>query len=126
MSRPPSIVVRVGNRIRELREAQKLSQREFAQLVGKARSLVTYVEKGTKVPSLETLEAFAKALGVTVSELVSERDELATKKNEPGEAVPDHARRLVALLRARGPEFSAALEQIVKVLDEFAKANEPE
>jgi transcriptional regulator with XRE-family HTH domain len=120
MAGPLPIVKRVGARIRELREAQGFSQREFATMVGKARSLVTYVEQGTKVPSLETLAAFATALGVSVAELVAEEPS-GKRKNEPGEVVPERCRRLIALLRSRGPEYVVALEQVVKVMDEFAK-----
>jgi transcriptional regulator with XRE-family HTH domain len=127
MTRSPSIVTRVASRIRELRESQKLSQRELAKLVGKARSLVIYLERGEKVPSIETLEAFAKALGVTASELVAEEpsEKGAIKRNEPTDNVPERCRRLVALLRVRGPEYVDALERVVKIMDRFAKASGP-
>jgi transcriptional regulator with XRE-family HTH domain len=125
MSGNPSIVTRVSSRIRELRESQNLSQRELAKLVGRARSLVIYVEKGTKVPSIETLEAFAKALGVTAAELVAEetRKKGSVQRNEPPDvAVPERCRRLLALLRVRGPEYVEALERVVKIMDRFANA----
>ncbi len=123
MAGTPSIEVRVGARIRELREAQGMSQRDLATAIGMARSLVAYVEQGTKAPTISTLDAIAMALGVTVSELTAEKPEKgATRKNEPTEAVPENCRRLVALLRTRGPEYVATLEKVVKLMDDFAKA----
>lgn len=124
MSRP-SIAMRVGTRIRELREAQGLSQRDLAKAIGMARSLVGYVEAGTKVPTLTTVDAIAQALGVSLADLVADEtpERGTTKRNQPAaEIVPDHCRRLLALLRVRGPEYVEALERVVKIMDRFAKA----
>jgi transcriptional regulator with XRE-family HTH domain len=53
----------VGGRIRFLREAQGLSQGDIERATGLLRCYTSRVEHGHTVPSLETLERFAAALG---------------------------------------------------------------
>jgi transcriptional regulator with XRE-family HTH domain len=52
----------VGERIRALREAKKLSQGDIQQRTGLFRCYTSRVENGHTVPSVETLEKFARAL----------------------------------------------------------------
>lgn len=49
---------------------------ELATRTGLARSFVTYLEKGERIPSLETIARIAFALGISAGELVrrTERD----------------------------------------------------
>src|SRR5262249_44474863 len=49
----------LGERIRELREAKSLSQRELEQRSGLLSCYIERVEHGHTVPSLETLERLA-------------------------------------------------------------------
>lgn len=56
--------VSVGARIRYLRETQGLSQGDIEKATGLLRCYTSRVENGHTVPSLETLERFAAALGV--------------------------------------------------------------
>src|SRR5690348_1450477 len=59
----------IGQRIRELREAKKLSQGDLEKRTGLLRCYTSRVENGHTVPSLETLEKFAGALGVPLYQL---------------------------------------------------------
>src|SRR5215470_6069737 len=52
----------LGERIRKLREAKSLSQRELEQRSGLLRCYIERVEHGHTVPSLETLERLAGRL----------------------------------------------------------------
>lgn len=54
----------IGKRIRQLREMKKLSQGDIEETTGLLRCYISRVENGHTVPSLETLERFAGALGV--------------------------------------------------------------
>jgi len=54
----------IGKRIRQLRETKKLSQGDIEETTGLLRCYISRVENGHTVPSLETLERFAAALGV--------------------------------------------------------------
>jgi transcriptional regulator with XRE-family HTH domain len=59
----------IGARIRQLREQKGLSQGDIERLTGLLRCYTSRVENGHTVPSLETLERFAAALGIPLYEL---------------------------------------------------------
>jgi transcriptional regulator with XRE-family HTH domain len=53
-----------GNRLRELRNNADLTQTQLAERAGIARSFVAKMEAGQHIPSWDTVQAIAKALGV--------------------------------------------------------------
>ena len=59
-----------GQRVRELREKQELSQEAFADKVGLDRTYVSGIERGTRNPTLATMQRIAKGLSVSVERLV--------------------------------------------------------
>src|SRR5579863_1108532 len=59
----------VGDRLRDLREQKELSQGDIEQRTGLIRAYISRVENGHTVPSLVTLEKFARALGVPLYQL---------------------------------------------------------
>lgn len=58
-----------GSRIRELRKATGISQEEFADHCGFARSYMSRIERGGANPSLDAVEILANALQIEVKEL---------------------------------------------------------
>ncbi len=62
----------IGKRLRELREAKGLSQRDIEKRTGLFRSYVSRVECGHAIPRLETLGKWAKALRLPLSALFVE------------------------------------------------------
>ena len=64
------VLIALGNRIRELREAKHWSQEEFADLCGIHRTAVGFLERAERNPRLHTLLTMSKGLGITVSELL--------------------------------------------------------
>ncbi len=54
----------IGDQLRALREQQKLSQGDIEKRTGLLRCYVSRVENGHTVPSIETLEKWARALNV--------------------------------------------------------------
>lgn len=65
----------IGERIRLLRERQGLSQGDVEKRSGMLRCYISRVENGHTVPSLETLEKFAKALAVPLHQFFYEGTE---------------------------------------------------
>jgi transcriptional regulator with XRE-family HTH domain len=61
----------VGERVRALRTARGLNITQLAERSGMKRPNLSRLESGRHVPSLETLERVARALGVGVTELVA-------------------------------------------------------
>lgn len=58
----------IGNRIRELRKSQKLSQQKLALMVNVERSYLAKIEGGKRNPSLECIEKISKGLGLSLEE----------------------------------------------------------
>lgn len=57
--------------IAKIRKKQGLSQNQLAKLSGVPQSVICDIESGkTKYPRIDTVAAIAKALGVTIGELI--------------------------------------------------------
>ena len=67
---------RIGQRIRELRtqRLEKWTQEDLAERAKISVSFLSMIERGERVPHVETLAAIASSLGVTLSELFAGAD----------------------------------------------------
>lgn len=63
------IKVKLGRRIRQLREKSGLSQLHFALKIGMDRSYFAEIEAGRRNVSIINIEKIARGLGVSLSEL---------------------------------------------------------
>jgi transcriptional regulator with XRE-family HTH domain len=59
----------IGERIKKIREARGLSQKEIANMIKMDQSQYSKLEKDKTDPSVSTLAKVAKALGIQLSEL---------------------------------------------------------
>ncbi|GEL75175.1 helix-turn-helix domain-containing protein [Myxococcus virescens] len=80
----------LGRTIQARRKALSLTQERLAEKAGLSSNFVRMIERGTRVPHLETLESVAAALDTSVVALLSAGDESA-----------DVAAPLLGLIRAR-------------------------
>lgn len=64
-----SLRKRFGARVKQLRLAAEVSQEEFADRCGFARSYMSRIERGGANPSLDAIQVLADALGVEVAQL---------------------------------------------------------
>src|SRR5450432_3764849 len=71
----------IGDRLRALREVKNFSQGDIEEKTGLLRCYVSRVENGHTVPSVETLEKFARALEIPMYQLFYEGDEPPTLPN---------------------------------------------
>jgi transcriptional regulator with XRE-family HTH domain len=62
----------IGERLKTLREQKQMSQAEIEKRTGLLRVYISRVENGHTVPSIETLEKFARALEVPMYALFYE------------------------------------------------------
>jgi transcriptional regulator with XRE-family HTH domain len=63
-------------KLKELRKAAGFkTQQEFAEATGLSQSFISEVEAGRKKPGFKNLKLMAKALGVTVDELVADPEQ---------------------------------------------------
>ncbi len=97
----------IGERLRQLREAKKLSQGDIEKRTGLLRCYTSRVENGVTVPSVETLEKYARALEIPLYRLFydgtkpqSPKIPVTESESEWGAKGKDHyeLRRLVQLL----------------------------
>lgn len=70
--RDKEILTVFGNKLKELRTSKGLTLQELAFEADMEISQVHRVEKGKINPTLTTLNALAKGLGITLAELVGE------------------------------------------------------
>jgi transcriptional regulator with XRE-family HTH domain len=64
----------IGDRLKTVREAKDLSQGDIEKRTGLLRCYVSRVENGHTVPSVETLEKFARALELPLYHLMFDGD----------------------------------------------------
>jgi transcriptional regulator with XRE-family HTH domain len=105
----------LGVRIREMREAKKLSQGDVEKRSGLLRCYVSRIENGHTIPAIETLEKMARAFEVPLYQLFYE-----------GEEPPN----VPTLLRQKSPDedawgsFGKDAQFLSKLRRALAKANE--
>ena len=94
----------IAKRLRELREAKKYSQGDIERRSGLLRSYISRVEGGYTVPSLATLEKFAKALEVEPYQILFEGSGRPIGPKVSDSSAPDRpSRRLLKFFEAAGP-----------------------
>lgn len=61
---------KLGNNLKRIREAKKMSQGDVMRGMGCSRSYISNIENGKTNPTLETISKLAKVLGVNITELL--------------------------------------------------------
>ena len=61
-----------GKMIKELREKQNLTQIELADIIGVSDKTISKWETGKGLPDISLIESLAKALKVSIIELISQ------------------------------------------------------
>jgi transcriptional regulator with XRE-family HTH domain len=70
----------IGSKLRELREAKNLSQGDIEKRTGLVRAYTSRVEHGHTVPSIGTLEKYARALEIPLYRLFTDEDSVRMPK----------------------------------------------
>ena len=73
----------IGEKLREIREAENLSQGDVEQRTGLLRAYISRVENGHTVPSVGTLEKYARALEIPLYQLFHDGESPIKKPNLP-------------------------------------------
>jgi transcriptional regulator with XRE-family HTH domain len=79
----------IGDRLRTLREEKNLSQGDIEKTTGLLRCYISRVENGHTVPAIETLEKFARALGVPMYALFYDGEDPPKLPNLPNRKTGD-------------------------------------
>jgi len=111
--------MRIGARLRELREKRGLSQGDVENATGLLRCYTSRVENGHTVPSIETLEKYAAAFEIPLYQLFYEGE------NPP--PTPKLAPRKTLQQLAKEPgETGAEARFLLKLSRLLSKAKEPD
>ena len=110
----------LGKRIKELRLSKRMTQSE---VVGDfiTRNMLSQIESGTALPSINTLEYIAGKLGVPVASLVSPED-LAWYEGKPG---PSPSGLAAELLRAKEHYHFGRFEQVICLMEPHLSDDDP-
>ncbi len=98
-----------GTDVRRLRKARGLSLEELAERAGLSANYMGSIELGRRDPSLSSVKAIAKGLGVPVSQLIKDKGAplgpVAVEVGQLFESVPQKLQdAVVSLLRAVSDE----------------------
>lgn len=89
---------RIGAAVGDARRRRDLSQEELAERTELSRNHVSQIERGLRVPSLETMVALAGELGISLDEVVMGREAGGREASEIAAmvgAIPAELRPLV-------------------------------
>ena len=122
-SRPYSSDVKIendhGKRLKQLRQAAGLSQRQLAERVGVIHSNINYWENSSKLPRAELLIPIAKSLGVSVEVLLGEPK--PSKSKIPGGKLGEVFEAASHLPRRQQQKIAEVVEGMILLHE--AKAN---
>lgn len=62
----------IGKNIKRIRENYDISQQELAKRTDITSSMMSYIEKGEKIPSVAVLKRISEVLHCTMDELVAD------------------------------------------------------
>jgi transcriptional regulator with XRE-family HTH domain len=105
----------LGRRIKELRQAKRLSQARLAERIGIDQSQISRIENGESGATLETLLALSRVFNVSLDELTGE-----TPENDGLDALPREERDLLLAYRRLEGDNRAALRRVARALAEQA------
>lgn len=97
----------IGHRIRTIRKVHKQKLLNISQLTGLSQPFISEIERGVKVPSLETLEKICHALGLTLSEFFT------YKYGDEQEAIPPEVQQVIDKVRKLPPDKLKVLNAVL-------------
>lgn len=70
----------IGRRIKTARKARGMTQFELAELVNISGSFYGHIERGTRIPSLETLVSIGHALNISLDNMINPNNDMVCIK----------------------------------------------
>ena len=109
----------VGQRIKTAREKKNMTQEDLAALVDISPTHVSVIERGSKIPRLDTFVAIANVLEVSADSLLVDVVDHATKSDEKNTAGRRHILRPAV---RKPPDLEKSVPEMKKstVFQEFS------
>lgn len=112
-------IQQVGRAVAEFRELRAMSLGELAERAGIAKSHIHTLEKGDAAnPGLRTLDSLARALGITLYDLLAAAGHQLPGGTKPGRSETAEIARMLA-------EAPAALREFIRELEQKEEGNLP-
>ncbi|MDD5307990.1 MAG: helix-turn-helix transcriptional regulator [Deltaproteobacteria bacterium] len=111
------IVEIIRQRIRRLRLQRQFTQEDLCERAGISVDAVSRIENGSRVPTLDTLEKIAAALGVRIVDLV-------TTTEVRGPQIAPSIQSIVNLLERYPAEVHKTAEKVIKAMVKGLPAGE--
>ena len=77
----------ISKRLKTIRQSKDISVYKLSQLSGVSETHIRDLERGDRNPSFDTLSKLAKPMGLSLSELVNESDDIAFLNKEEKELI---------------------------------------
>jgi len=115
----------VGERLKMIRKSKEMGQGDIEVKTGLLRCYLSRCENGHTIPSLETLEKWTKALGITMSQLFADDGSNAgalpaLKKTNPAELSREAANGLRRIEQAFAQMNPRDIKIVVAMARKFA------
>ena len=65
--------MKIGNRIKEIRQIRKLSQDDLGKLIGVSKQAISMYERGERSPDIDTLTKIAEVLNVDINTIIGKK-----------------------------------------------------
>jgi transcriptional regulator with XRE-family HTH domain len=107
----------IGKNIRKNRSKLKLSRKKISEITGVSEGYIGEIERGEKVPSIETLLKISRPLKLTVSQLIGEiniLDDYLVDLQKIAVKKPEEIKRLVSLLKLLSNDEIRAISNFVE------------
>jgi len=105
----PQLARQLGGRIRTLRKNMGLKQAQFARLVGMSRDGIGLIERGEKVPRLESICKIADKLNIPLSKMFDFGKATAQEKKPQ-----DPASSLNLFFKTKSPAEKKLVQDLTK------------
>jgi transcriptional regulator with XRE-family HTH domain len=117
----------IGDRLKAFRDFKNLSRGDIAHRTGLPRCYISRVENGHTVPSVETLERFARALDIPIYQIFHEDEQppKETKKDEEWGGSGQDAKLLNRWCRLLSRTKTADYKLLLWLAKEMAKRAKP-
>ena len=110
--------IALGERISRLRKENHITQVQLAETLDVAQSTVNAYESGQRRVPVSALPVLAKALGVSLDELLGETNAAAARKRGPAPKLQQHMERISRLPK---PQQRFVLQVIESVLAQASR-----
>ena len=110
--------IALGERISRLRKENHITQVQLAETLDVAQSTVNAYESGQRRVPVSALPVLAKALGVSLDELLGETNAAAARKRGPSPKLQQHMERISRLPE---PQQRFVLQVIESVLAQASR-----